>query len=217
LTGTVPAGRIGHVSRLGTRVLRTEDSRFLTTGGVYTDDVADERLAGACYVHFVRSAVAHARITSVDVSGALAAPGVIAAFTGADPEHGVVCWVARRLGRPARWAETRNENLVGMTHGRAQRQTVTIGGRRDGTVTAYRLEILQDAGAYPRIGAFLPALTSYNPLGAKGIGEAGTIGSTPAVQNAIIDALAPLGVRHIDMPASPQRVWQALRAAATNG
>ena len=56
--------------------------------------------------------------------------------------------------------------------------------------------------------------TSYNPLGAKGIGEAGTIGSTPAVQNAIIDALAHLGVRHVDMPASPQRVWQELRSAA---
>ena len=47
-----------------------------------------------------------------------------------------------------------------MTHGRAQRQTVTIGGSRDGTVAAYRLEILQDAGAYPRFGAFLPALTT---------------------------------------------------------
>ena len=56
--------------------------------------------------------------------------------------------------------------------------------------------------------------TSYNPLGAKGIGEAGTIGATPAVQNAIIDALGHLGVRHIDMPASPQRVWQALRSAS---
>jgi len=325
------------VSILGTRVLRTEDPRFLTTGGVYTDDL---RLPDTCHVQFVRSAVAHARIRSVDVSAALAEPGVIAAFTGADldlpelsppmrgvinaqmgqpllardvvryvgepvavvvtegryqgedaadlvdvdydplpavvdmteagqpgsavlfpavgsnvaatfgdpaalkddlfagsevvvsrtivnqrvapapmetraavaawdadgrltawipnqgaqgtraslaamlgidqaavrvitpdvggafgakfgadPEHAVVCWVARRLGRPARWAETRNENLVGMTHGRAQRQTVTIGGRRDGTVTAYRLEILQDAGAYPRFGAFLPALT----------------------------------------------------------
>ena len=55
--------------------------------------------------------------------------------------------------------------------------------------------------------------TSYNPLGAKGIGEAGTIGSTPAVQNAIIDALAHLGVRHIDMPATPQRVWEALQSA----
>jgi carbon-monoxide dehydrogenase large subunit len=55
--------------------------------------------------------------------------------------------------------------------------------------------------------------TSYNPLGVKGIGEAGTIGATPAVQNAVVDAVAHLGVRHIDMPTSPQRVWQALRAA----
>jgi carbon-monoxide dehydrogenase large subunit len=59
--------------------------------------------------------------------------------------------------------------------------------------------------------------TSYNPLGAKGIGEAGTIGATPAVQNAVIDAVAHLGVRHIDMPTSPRRVWQALRAAAPAG
>jgi carbon-monoxide dehydrogenase large subunit len=55
--------------------------------------------------------------------------------------------------------------------------------------------------------------TSYNPLGVKGIGEAGTIGATPAVQNAVVDALAHLGVRHIDMPTSPQRVWRALLAA----
>jgi len=326
-----------NVSILGTRVIRTEDPRFLTTGGVYTDDM---RLPGACHVHFARSAVAHARIRSVDVSAALEAPGVIAAFTGADladlpqasppmpgminaqmgqpllatdtvryvgeplavvvtesryqgedaadlvdvdyemlpavvdmaeadssqtvlfpaagtnvaasfgdrsvlnadlfdgcevvvsrtivnqrvapapmetraaaaswdqdgkltawipnqgaqgtkgalagmlgldpaklrvvtpdvggafgakfgadPEHAVVCWVAGQLGRPARWAETRNENLLGMTHGRAQRQTVTIGGSRDGKVAAYRIEILQDSGAYPKFGAFLPALT----------------------------------------------------------
>ena len=303
------------VSILGTRVIRTEDPRFLTTGGVYTEDM---RLPGACHVHFVRSAVAHARIAAIDVSAALEAPGVIAVFTGADladmpvppppmagminaemgqpllavgvvryvgepvaavvteeryqgedagdlvdvdydvltpvidmttaadegapvlfpaagtnvaasfgdrsalaadlidgcevvvsrtivnqrvapapmetraaaaswgedgrltawipnqgaqgtrtslagmlgideaavriitpdvggafgakfgadPEHAVVCWVARQLGRPARWTETRNENLVGMTHGRAQIQKITIGGSRDGTVGA---------------------------------------------------------------------------------
>ncbi|HYK28079.1 MAG TPA: hypothetical protein VEV61_08945, partial [Streptosporangiaceae bacterium] len=50
------------------------------------------------------------------------------------------------------------------------------------------------------------------PLGVKGIGEAGTIGATPAVQNAIIDAVAHLGVRHIDMPATSRRVWQAIQA-----
>ncbi len=52
-----------------------------------------------------------------------------------------------------------------------------------------------------------------NPLGVKGIGEAGTIASTPAVINAIVDALAPLGVTDVRMPASPQRVWQTIQEA----
>ena len=52
--------------------------------------------------------------------------------------------------------------------------------------------------------------TPRNPLGAKGIGESGTIGSTPAVQSAVVDALAHLGIRHIDMPATPERVWTAI-------
>jgi carbon-monoxide dehydrogenase large subunit len=52
-----------------------------------------------------------------------------------------------------------------------------------------------------------------NPLGAKGIGESGTIGSTPAVHNAVVDAVSHLGVRHIDMPCTSQRVWQAMEAA----
>ncbi|MDE0162361.1 MAG: xanthine dehydrogenase family protein molybdopterin-binding subunit [Acidimicrobiaceae bacterium] len=55
--------------------------------------------------------------------------------------------------------------------------------------------------------------TPLNPLGAKGIGESGTIGSTPAVQSAVIDALAPLGIDHLDMPFTPQRVWRAIAAA----
>jgi carbon-monoxide dehydrogenase large subunit len=52
-----------------------------------------------------------------------------------------------------------------------------------------------------------------NPLGAKGIGESGTIGSTPAIQNAVVDALSHLGVTHVDMPCTPERVWQAVRAS----
>jgi aerobic carbon-monoxide dehydrogenase large subunit len=326
------------VSILGTRVLRTEDPRFLTTGGVYTDDVVDDRLSGACHVFFVRSPVAHARITGVDLSAALEAPGVVAAFTGADladlpevkpmssgpmnaemkrrllaidkvryvgepvavvvtddayqgedatelvavdydpllpvlgfeaddssllfeaagtnvagywgdaatmnkdlfdgcevvvshtivnqriapapletraaaavwdedgrltawvpnqgaqgtrgslarmlglessqvrvitpdvggafgakfgadPEHAVVAWAARRIGKPTRWSETRYENLISMGHGRGQQHTVTIGGSRDGDVQAYRLQIVQDSGAYVRVGALLPTLT----------------------------------------------------------
>ena len=52
--------------------------------------------------------------------------------------------------------------------------------------------------------------TPVNPLGAKGIGESATIGSTPAVQNAVVDALRHLGVRHIDLPCTPERVWRAI-------
>lgn len=63
--------------------------------------------------------------------------------------------------------------------------------------------------------AFTETPTPRNALGAKGIGESGTIGSTPAVHNAVVDALAHLGVRHLDMPTTPQRVWQAIEEAAS--
>jgi carbon-monoxide dehydrogenase large subunit len=56
--------------------------------------------------------------------------------------------------------------------------------------------------------------TQVNPLGAKGVGEAGTVGALPALLNAVNDALAPLGVRHLDMPVTAERVWRAIREAA---
>ena len=323
-------------SILGTRVQRVEDPEFLTTGAVYTEDLADERLTGAVRLTYVRAPIPHAKIVSIDTSAATAAPGCVAVFTaddltdvpaptpampmfpgvmarpllasgtvryvgepvavvvhedrydgedlaelvevdyepltavvdprrsyagevllfpeagtnvamaqppehaedffadcevvvtheivnqrvavaplevraaaavwsedrlttwipnqgaqgsqasvsgalglakeqvrvitpavggafgakfGADPEHILVGWVARRLGRPATWVETRSENMVGMTHGRGQVQTIAIGGDRDGKVKAYRLDVLQDTGAYPAIGAVLPTLT----------------------------------------------------------
>jgi carbon-monoxide dehydrogenase large subunit len=59
--------------------------------------------------------------------------------------------------------------------------------------------------------------TPMNQLGAKGIGESGTIGATPAVQSAVIDALGHLGVRHLDMPLTPERVWAAAREASGAG
>ena len=55
--------------------------------------------------------------------------------------------------------------------------------------------------------------TPMNELGAKGIGESGTIGATPAVHNAVVDALAGLGVRHVDMPANGENVWRAIQSA----
>jgi carbon-monoxide dehydrogenase large subunit len=56
-------------------------------------------------------------------------------------------------------------------------------------------------------------VTPFNPLGAKGIGEAATIGSTPAVVNAVVDALRPFGVRHLDMPLRAERVWKAIQSS----
>jgi carbon-monoxide dehydrogenase large subunit len=73
----------------------------------------------------------------------------------------------------------------------------------------------------PSIGEIPEVITAttvtpspHNPLGAKGVGESGTIGSTPAVQNAVVDALAHLGVRHLDMPITPERVWRAIVGSA---
>lgn len=325
------------MSIMGTRVVRTEDPVFLSRGATYTDDLTDERLTGALHLTFVRSPLAHATITAVDVEGARNAPGVVDVVTGADidlvapklfagaadgmerpwlatdkvrfvgepvaavltedsyqgqdaadlveidydplpavvdlraaasdevllfesagtntsngfglgkqfdehlfdgcdvvvtreivnqrlaaasletraaaavwgedgrvtvwcstqnaqaardaiagwlgidvalvhvitpdvgggfgakigadPEFALVAWLARRTGRPVRWSETRSENMTGMVHGRAQLQTVTIGGNREGDVLAYRLDVLADAGAYPRLGSFLPYFT----------------------------------------------------------
>ena len=55
--------------------------------------------------------------------------------------------------------------------------------------------------------------TDLNPLGVKGIGEAGTIGSAPAVVNAVVDALRPFGIHHLDMPLTPSTVWTAIASA----
>jgi carbon-monoxide dehydrogenase large subunit len=57
--------------------------------------------------------------------------------------------------------------------------------------------------------------TPVNPLGIKGVGEAGTIGATPAIANAVLDALEPLGVTHLDLPMTPERVWQAIKTRTT--
>ena len=71
-------------SILGERVLRKEDPKFLTTGGVYVDDMDDERLAGAAHVVYVRSSAAHGTIVSIDTAEAAAMPGVLGVFTAAD-------------------------------------------------------------------------------------------------------------------------------------
>lgn len=72
----------------------------------------------------------------------------------------------------------------------------------------YRMASAAELCSFER--SFTETPSPINPLGAKGIGESATIGSTPAIQNAVVDALSHLGVRHIDMPLTPERVWRAL-------
>ena len=94
------------------------------------------------------------RVVAPDVGGGFGAK------IGIDRESIVVAWAAKHTGRPVRWVETRNENLVAMTQGRAQRHHIKIGGSRDGHIKAYRLDVVQDTGAYPRMSGFLPMLTN---------------------------------------------------------
>jgi aerobic carbon-monoxide dehydrogenase large subunit len=63
------------------------------------------------------------------------------------------------------------------------------------------------------VSAYHPVPATTNPLGAKGCGEAGCAGALPSVMNALVDALSAFGIRHIDMPATPERVWRAIRNA----
>jgi carbon-monoxide dehydrogenase large subunit len=109
------------------------------------------------------------------------------------------------------------------------------GGLAQGIAQALYEEVLYDEDGNPLTGSLLtyempsaaefPSFetahtvtpTPLNPLGAKGIGESATIGSTPAVQNAVVDAVSHLGVRHIDLPLTPERVWRAIREAQPPG
>ena len=332
------------MSIMGTRVLRTEDPRLLTQGGVYTDDLRLPELTGAAYVTIVRSPIAHARITGIDTTAAAELPGVVAVLTaadlpappeGADPtaepllaadrvryvgepvalvltegryqgedaaelvgvdydplppvpsmddaltgqtllfpgtdsnvvgtgtagecddasfdgcdvvlertimnqrlapvplepramaaawtgdrltiwsstqnaqlargaiagalgldmavvrvitpdvgggfgakvavDRDAICiaWAAKHTRHAVRWIESRSENLVGMVHGRGQIQTYKIGGTRDGRVLAYRLGVVQDCGAFNRLGAFLAQLTVLMAAGVYDLPHAG--------------------------------------------
>jgi len=76
----------------------------------------------------------------------------------------------------------------------------------------YPMPRASDIPEYTLGSTFTPS--PNNPLGIKGVGEAGTIGATPAIANAVIDALEPLGVRHLDLPLTPERVWRAIHQHA---
>ena len=93
------------------------------------------------------------RVITPDVGGGFGAK------SGVYAEEILVGWAARKLNTPVRWTESRTENMLSMGHGRGQRQRTKMGGTRDGRITAYRLDVLQDAGAYAKAGAVLPFMT----------------------------------------------------------
>ncbi len=102
------------------------------------------------------------RVVAPDVGGGFGAKTLCV-------EDVLVAWVARETGCPVRFTESRSENLTGMVHARDALLGVTVGGSKDGTIEAYRLEILQNAGAYASIGAFLPHLTGLMASGVYAI------------------------------------------------
>ena len=127
------------------------------------------------------------RVIAPDVGGGFGAK------VGADRDALLVAWAARKTGQPLRWVETRSENLVGMTHGRAQEQTVTLGGTSDGRILAYRLEVVQDTGAYPRMSGFLPFLTKLMAVGPYDIPHVQTAARTIVTNTTPISAYRGAG------------------------
>lgn len=91
--------------------------------------------------------------------------GGFGAKISAYPEQVLVVALARRLGRPVRWQEQRAENMLAMSHGRAQHQVVELGANGEGIFTALSWRVTQDAGAYPLYGAYLPAFTQRMAAG----------------------------------------------------
>jgi carbon-monoxide dehydrogenase large subunit len=93
------------------------------------------------------------RVISPDIGGGFGAKML-------STEEILLAWLARKIGKPVRWTETRSESMVALHHGRSMQLDFTIGSTREGKVLAYRVDILADAGAYPVLGAFLPNLTA---------------------------------------------------------
>ena len=142
-----------------------------------------------------------------------------------DPETGEVMvdryYVVDDLGRMLNPMIVRGQIQGGVVQGIGQAlMEHQVYDRHSGQLLTGSLQdyAMPHAGVLPNVEAALEEVPcKTNPLGVKGIGESGTIGAPPTVINAVIDALRPLGVETIDMPATAMRVWQAIEAAKRNG
>ncbi len=127
------------------------------------------------------------RVVTPDVGGGFGAKG------SPSPEELAVAGLARAVGRPVVWTESRAENLTSSVHGRAQNQQVRLGGTRRGRITHYELDIVQDAGAYPMIGAFLPTYTRKVFTGCYHIANASVDGRSYVTNTAPVTAYRGAG------------------------
>ena len=127
------------------------------------------------------------RVVAPDVGGGFGAKGT------PSPEELVLAGLARAVGRPVTWTESRAENLTASVHGRGQTQQFRLGGTSSGRITHYELEVVQDAGAYPMIGAFLPTYTRKVFTGCYHIANASVQGRSYVTNTAPITAYRGAG------------------------
>ena len=127
------------------------------------------------------------RVVTPDVGGGFGAKGA------PSPEELAVAGLARAVGRPIVWTESRAENLTASVHGRAQNQRFRLGGTRAGRITHYQLDVVQDAGAYPMIGAFLPTYTRKVFTGCYRIADASVSGCSLVTNTAPVTAYRGAG------------------------
>jgi carbon-monoxide dehydrogenase large subunit len=138
------------------------------------------------------------RVIAPDVGGGFGGKGF-------DVEDILMGAIARATGQPCRWTETRSEHMVAMHHGRAQWADFELGGTKDGTFKAFRVKLLQDAGAYPGIGAFLAVLTQMMASGVYDIPKI-EVDITSVVSNS-----TPIGpVRGAGRPEATQMIERAV-------
>ena len=170
-----------------------EDGRLTTWLSTQTPHQDRDGLA-----RFLGLEPSEVRVVGPDVGGGFGAKTL-------GVEDVLVAWLARKTGRPVRWTESRSENMLGMQHGRDAILEVTIGGSRDGTIEAYRLNIIQNVGAYAGIGAFLPHLTG---LMASGVYR---IPRIEVVAHAVVTNTTPVGpFRGAGRPEATQAIERAV-------
>lgn len=109
------------------------------------------------------------------------------------PEEAALGFYAKAVGRPVRWTETRTENFLAMPQGRGQVQYAKLGGTRDGRITAYQLDVVQDAGAYPMTGSILHGMTMRMTNGCYDIANVGFTGTSTVTNTASITAYRGAG------------------------